>query len=166
MSDVIYYTAPINIRQSDTSAANSTVWAMRNDSGSTKTIFIEYIKLNLSFDAVTPVTRSLQRYDFVRFTTATPTGGNSITAIPWQSFNPSSQVTDIRYLDTGLSTTSVSFGTPIFTVGIPATDSAIAPFESANIPVVLAPGEGLCFRLTNTAVIGQGMTGFISWSEK
>lgn len=160
------YSAPINVRQSTTSAANTTIWAMRNDLNSTKTIYIDHIEINMSFDAGTPLGRSLQRYDFVRFSSATPTGGSSITAVPNDSTAPSTQITDIRSVDTGLTTSGISFGTPIITVGVPATDSAVVNYQSSDIPIILGAGEGFCIRLTNTAVAGQGMTGFITWSDR
>lgn len=161
-----YYSAPVNIRQSTNSSANTTIWAMRNDTGSTKTVYIERIELNMAFDAGTPITRSLQRYDIVRFSAATPTGGTTLTVVPIDSSSPSTQITDVRQIDTGLTVSGISFGTSILTIGVPASDGATVNYSSSAIPIILASGEGFCIRLNNTAVVGQSITGFISWSER
>lgn len=161
-----YYSAPVNIRQTTTTAANATVWAMRNAAASTKTVYIERIQLLMAFDTATPLGRSLQRYDLVRFTTATPTAGTAITVVAMDSSSVATQVTDVRFVDTGLITTSVAFGTAIATIGCPATDATTAKYERTGISIKLAPGEGLCLRLDVTAVVGQSITGEIVWSER
>lgn len=164
----LYYTysAPINIRQSATTAINTTVWSIRNDVSSTKTIFIESIQINMAFDSGTPLARSLQRYDFMKFSAATPTGGTSLTIVPTDSNAAATKITDARQVDTGLTVSGVSFGTPFLTVGVPATDSAVVNFQTTDIPIILNAGEGICIRLNVAAVVGQSMTGFISWSER
>lgn len=161
-----YYSAPVNIRQTAATAANATVWSMRNAAASTKTIYIERIMLMTAFDAATPITRALQRYDVVRFTTATPTAGTAITVIAMDSSSAATQVTDVRFLDTGLTTTSVVFGTAITTISCPATDATTNNFVRSGIPIKLLAGEGLCLRLNVVAVIGQSMVGEIVWSER
>lgn len=165
--DISYYSLPVNVRSSSTGvAANSTIWSMRNDPSSSVTVIIETISLNMSFDMGTPLTRSLQRYDFIRFSAATPTGGTAITPDPTMSSSPTSQITDARLLDTGLTTTGLSFGNPFLTVGVPATDSAVVNYENSTMKIYLSPGEGLCIRLNNASVQGQSITGFIQWSER
>lgn len=161
-----YYSLPINIRQSASTTSNATIWGMRNQSASTKLIFIDSIQINMAFDSGTPLTRSLQRYDFIKFSTATPTGGTVINPVAGDTSAPASQITDSRFLDTGLTTTGLVFGTSFLTLGVPATDSAIVNYQSTSIPIILAAGEGLCIRLNNNAVVGQSITGFISWSER
>lgn len=160
------YSAPINIRQSAASIAGTTVWSMRNNTSSTKVIFIESLQINMAFDVATPITRQLLRYDFVRFSAATPTGGTTVTVVSDDSTAPSTQITDVRFLDTGLTTTGVTFGTANLTVGVPATDSAVVNYQTSNIPIFLAAGEGICLRLNVASLAGQSMTGFISWSER
>lgn len=165
--DVAYYSLPVNVRSSTNGvAANSTIWAMRNDPSSTTTVIIENISLNMSFDMGTPLGRSLQRYDLIRFSAATPTGGTSLTPDPTMTTNPTSGVTDARYVDTGLTTTGISFGNPFLTIGVPATDSAFSNFQNSTMKIFLNPGEGLCIRLNNASVQGQSITGFIQWSER
>lgn len=160
------YSVAINIRQTASTAANATVFAMRNDAASTRKIKIEDIILNMSFDSGTPLGRSLQRYNLVGFNGATPTGGNQIIIASLDNTNPTSQVTDARSVDTGLTMAGVSFGPAIVTVGCPATDATVSQIRISDKRIVLAAGEGLAIRLASSAVAGQGLTGTIVWSER
>lgn len=162
----IYYSAPIAIRQSAATASGGTVWAMRNPLASTKIVLIEVINLLISFDAGTPLGRSLQRYDMVRFSAATPTGGTSVAVVSADSAASSSAVTDARFLDTGLTTSGISFGTAFCTIGVPASDGSNCAYRRTGVPIRLAAGEGLAIRLNGSAVVGQGLTGEIAWSER
>lgn len=161
-----YYSLPVNIRQTAATAANATVFAMRNAAASTKTVYIEDIELLMAFDVGTPLTRSLQRYDLVRFSAATPTAGTALTVVMMDSAAAATQVTDARFVDTGLTTTSVSFGTAFATISCPATDATTSHFHRSGIALKLAAGEGFCIRLTVAAVVGQSLSGCITWSER
>ena len=161
----LYYSLPINLRQSAATSAGTTVFSMRNNSASPKMIMIESINLSMSFDAGTPLSRASLRYELVRFNTATPTGGTSISPIMMDSNAPSTLVTDARFADTGLSVTSVVFENPFASIGCPASDGAYSKY-SRDIPIKLGAGEGLAIRLTVPAVIGQGLFGEIIWSER
>lgn len=161
-----YYCVPVQIRQSAASAANTTVFTIRNPAASTKTVVIESMNLIGTFDSGTPITRTLLRYSLHRFSTATPTGGTAETVIKLNNSNAATQVTDVRFLDTGLTTTGVVFENPFSIIGIPATDGAIVQYKKETTPLILAPGEGFCIRLNVAAVIGQGISGEIAWSER
>lgn len=162
----LYYCAPVNIRQTAATAANSTVWSMRNDASSLKLVTIESIKLMMHFDTGTPLQRSSLRYELRRFSTATPSGGTSITPVLRDSLAPSTSVTDARFLDTGLTVTSVVFDNPFAIIGCPASDGSTNSFSQDIVPFKLAAGEGLCIRLSQTAAIGQGLFGEIIWAER
>jgi hypothetical protein len=162
----LYYSAPVNIRQSAATGSGATVWAMRNSATSTITVFIEKIELLMAFDAGTPLTRSLQRYDLVRFSTATPTGGTPISVAQMYSGDVGTQVSDVRFLDTGLTTTSVVFNPAFCTIGCPATDATTTKYQREGIALLLGVGEGFCIKLNSAAVIGQSLTGEIVWSER
>src|SRR5258708_5807299 len=110
---------------------------MRNDAASTKIIFIESIQVTMAFDSGTPLGRSLQRYDIIRFSAATPSGGTAITVVPTDSSAPSTQVTSVASAAAGLTVTSVSFGAPILTIGVPATDGANVNYQNSAVPVIL-----------------------------
>ena len=160
------YNLPVNIRQTAATAANATVFAMRNDVNSTVLISIERIELLLAFDTATPLTRATPRYDLVRFSTATPTGGTALSVQRAYSGDPASQIADARFLDTGLTTTNVVFNPAFATIGCPATDATTTHYTRQGISIYLGPGEGFCIRLNTAAIIGQSLVGEIIWSER
>jgi hypothetical protein len=161
-----YYSAPVNIRQTAATGSGATVWAMRNSATSTITVFIERIELLLAFDSGTPITRSLQRYDLVRFSTAIPTGGTAVSVAQMYSGDSGTQVADVRFLDTGLTTTGVVFNPAFCTIGCPATDATTTKYQREGIALILGVGEGFCIKLNGAAVIGQSLSGEIIWSER
>lgn len=161
----LYYSMPVNIRQSAATTAGSTVWSMRNAANSIKMISIESIILNLSFDAPNPLVRNLLRYELIRFNTAAPSGGTSITPIKMDNLAESTTVTDARFLDTGLTVTSVVFETAFAIVSIPSITGSTAHYIR-NIPIKLAAGEGLAIRLSENAIAGMGICGEIIWGER
>lgn len=161
----LYYSLPVNIRQSAATSAGNVVWTMQNSSLSPKIVIIENISLVMSFDAGTPLTRASLRYEFVRFNTATPTGGTQITPTMMDSNSPATVVTDARFLDTGLTTTGIVFENAFSSVGCPASDGSNTIY-SRTLPIKLAAGEGLAIRLNVASVTGQGLFGEIIWSER
>ena len=162
----IYYSAPIMIKQSRDTESNSTVWSMRNDANSVRQVCIERIYLNGIFDNATPLVSTTLCYDLRRFNTATPTGGAAVTAIKMSNVGPPTAVTDIRVLDTGLTVTSVVFETPFSYIPIPDQRGSSVIYRRDVVPIKLAPGEGLCIRLTVASVAGQNLIGEITWSER
>ena len=160
-----YYSLPIKIRQSATTGSGATVFSMRNGASSTVTIYVERIALNVNFDALTPVS-SLQGYDLVRFSTATPTGGTSISVAQMYSGDVGTQISDARFLDTGLTTTGVVFNPPFCTIGVAASNGVTVPFSREGVVLILGVGEGFCIRLNGAALVGQSITGEIVWSER
>jgi hypothetical protein len=164
------YVAPVNIRQTAATGAGGTVWAMRN--GSARDICIRGLELAIIFDGSS--SSVTVKYELARFSGATPTGGAAITIIKKKASYPPSSVVDIRFLDTGLTTTGVTFATSFFVIGLPISASAVSRdgdpvfkvFGEEHSCFVLEANEGLCIRLTNAAVIGQGLTGMISWDER
>lgn len=160
-----YYSAAVNIRQTAATAANATVWAMRNPAASTKTAIIERIYLMLGFDVATPLGRATNRYDLMRFTTATPTAGTAITVVLQDTGSAATQVSDVRFLDTGLTVTSVVFGAAFATISCLTTDGTVTSYLREEIGFKLAPGEGFCIRLNTVATIGQSVVGEVIWRE-
>lgn len=159
-----YYSTFVNIRQSGNTAANSTVFAMRASPSHIRKIEIQKIELVASFDDATPLARSLMRYSLTRFSAATPTGGIVINAAEMDTNNPVTNVSDIRYLDTGLTTTNVVFHNPFAVIGVPAVSGTVTYFKW-NERFNILPGQGLCIRLLVQANLGQGLTGMIFWRE-
>ncbi len=164
------YFIPVNIRASAATAA-ATIWAMRN--GTTRNIFIRRAHLMTAFDG-TPAA-SLAQYTLRRFSAATPTGGGSIlTSIAKKRTSmPSSTIIDARFVDTGLTVAGVSFDAPGISFGAPRQNGACGDFQM-NFDVggdenfdclVLAPSEGLAIQTLVTAVIGDGLIGYIEFDE-
>jgi hypothetical protein len=161
-----YYSLPVKIRQTAATGSGATIFSMRNGTSSTVTIIIDRIELLIGFDAGTPLTRSTQSYDLVRFSTATPTGGMALTVAQMYSGDVSTQITDARWLDTGLTTTGVVFNPAFCTISCPASDGATTKYEREGIALMLGIGEGFCIKLNGAAVIGQSLSGEIVWSER
>lgn len=160
------YTTFVALRQTATTAANTLVFSMRNSPTATKAVFIDNVSLLLGFDSVTPVVSASLRYRFQRFSAATPTGGTVQSAASLSSSNAVSQVTDIRSLDTGLTTTGIVLSNQLTHFGIPQTQGATNNLTIQNWGLKLDPGQGLAITLDAVAAIGQTLFGSISWSEK
>lgn len=163
------YATFVNIRQTAATAANATVFSFRNPANSEKNIYIEKINLVHAFDSATPVTpRSTLRYRLQGFGGATPSGGTTQTPAKLDSAMGASVGPDIRYLDTGLTTTGVSFGGIYSVISCPACDGSLSVFSKKKEDYVakLYAGEGFCFRLENAAIAGQSLCGEIIWSER
>lgn len=163
-----YFTA-FTIQQSAATAVNSTVFTMRNAAASTKTVYIERMSAMMGFNPTNPVTRTQQTYVFQRFSAATPTGGTALTAAQGNSADAASQITDIRFLDTGLTTTGVTFVANNFTMMACDTTQGIFGFEellTSPSAISLAPGEGIAIRLGVVAVTGQTLSCNLAWREQ
>lgn len=166
------YMLPIRVRQTNTTAADSTVWAMRNVAGPS-TVHIRKIRGAVIFDGTAAAATTIG-YDLIRFSAATPTTGTALTVVDKRNAYAASAVTDARFLDTGLSVTSVVFETPFAQLLIPVSvTSMIREFEidfdqmgMRRSGFELASGEGLCIRLTANAVVGLGISGFVEWDER
>lgn len=162
-----YYCARVPIRQTATSAALTTVWAMRHGTSATKDIYIEHYDLSVGFDAANPLTAQSVFYSLHRFDTATPSGGTSFNENKMDTDSSASQVGDIRYLDTGLTTTGVSFNAAYATLGVPAVRGSVRAYQKDNLALRLKAGEGLAIRVAEVAaLIGQIITGEVCWSER
>lgn len=160
------YSAFISVRQGAATAAGSVVWSMRNAAAATKDAYIDKIEIQMAFDSATPATRSTQRYGIVRFSGATPTGGSVITPTHMDTASAAPQVSDIRTLTSGLGVVGVVIGTTLAFPAIPAADGSTMILHLSDLGLRLRPGEGLAINLLVTAVIGQYIGGFVSWSER
>ena len=167
-NSALEYVLPVKIRQTTTATSGTTVYAFRNSVSSTKTVYLKAINLALDFDGATSLTTKY--YDLCRFSGATPSGGTSLTVIKAQTSDDTSNVTDARYLDTGLTTTNVTFESAFHTIGISINKpngSQPIVFNNGQIPnISLAPGEGFAIRTNGTTSIGLGLFGSIAWVEK
>jgi hypothetical protein len=165
------YMLPINMgRLTAAVAANSLIWSMRNITPA-RTVKIRRILCNVSFDGTAAATTAL--YDWVRYTTATPTGGTVLSVIKKRTGLPTSSVTDARQnAAAALGVTSVVFETSFFSINnqrqLSAGKTADLRFEVSGQDYdnfELATGEGLGIRLNQVAVIGDSISGGVSWDE-
>lgn len=165
------YMLPIAVVQSAATASPATVWAMRNTSAR-RLVYLRQAVVNVMFTGTAAATMS--QYQFVRFRTATPTGGSALTVFESNATDPSaSTVTDARFVDTGLTVAGMTFDAPLAYAGAPRQLGASAQYvfdwepaiASEPSPVVLAPGEGLCIQLGVAAVIGDSIMGYVEWNE-
>lgn len=163
------YSTVFTLQQSAATAVNSSVFSMRNAAAATKTAIIESVNCRMGFNPTNPVTRTQQTYIFQRFSAATPTGGTALTAAQGDSSDAASQVTDIRFLDTGLTTTGVTFvANNIAAMACDTTQGTNCDEHIVMAPTAirLAPGEGLVVRLGVVAVIGTAIQCNIAWREQ
>lgn len=163
-----YFTA-FSTQQTAATVANAAIFTMRNAAAATKTVILESISCRQGFNAASPVTRTQEGYLFQRFSAATPTGGTALTAGQGDSSDAASQMTDIRFLDTGLTTTGVTFVANSLaemacdtTQGIECTE----PILNAPGGWKFAPGEGLVMRLTTATVVGVTIGCHFGWREQ
>lgn len=166
------YLLPINMgRLTAAIAANSLIWSVRNAVGSGKTVKIRRILSNVAFDGTAAATTAL--YDWVRFSAATPTGGTAMTVIKKRNSAPASAVTDARFnAAAALGVAGVVFETSFFSIGnqrqVAAGKTADLRFEVSGQDYdnfELAPGEGMGIRLNQVAVIGDSISGGVTWDE-
>lgn len=163
-----YFTS-FSTQQTAATAANASIFAMRNAAASTKTVIFESVYCRQGFNATNPVTRTQEGYIFQRFSAATPTGGTALTAGLGDSSDSASQVTDIRFLDTGLTTTSVTFvANSLAEIACDTTQGIECnqPILSQPSAWKLAPGEGLVMRLSTATVTGVTISCHFGWREQ
>ena len=168
------------IRHTNALAAPGCVFAATLVSSATVNAYIEKIVISLMFDANGGNAAKLMRYDLCRFSTATPTGGatGGFTPVLKQVGMTATAFTDVRGVDTGLTTTGVVFEAPFATIGVPISvvsgDQALDPYvldfgtplQASYSPLVIKPGEGFAILLNVDSVIGTGIGGFWEWSER
>ena len=161
------YTAPINLRFTAATAADSSVWMVR--AGATKPLYIRRIVLFSGFDGTAAGTT--MRMEIRRFRTATPSGGTVVVPIPKLVASGASSAADCRQETTGaaLTVTSVTFDNPLASVGS-CSRSVTGGIVAVNLdfvasPIVLDVNDGLTFRNAVAAVIGDSMAGYVEWEE-
>lgn len=160
---------PVQIYPS-TLTTGTVYWAMRNgDSGAR--IFINKIFIDADFIGTSAASRSI--LEFARFSTATPSGGTSLSVVSLDSQFPSSNLADARKSDSGLTTSGLSIeSTPILSISVVSqvTANSFKSVVSENHleidSICLNAGEGFLIRAQGSIVSGVGLTGYLQWSEK
>lgn len=172
--DVGSFYLPVDIRQTAASASGSTVWCMTN--GGTNQIHIRQIHLSLGFDG-TAATAS-PRYQLCRGSGATPTTGTTITPIKRYPQGSNTTLADCRFLDTGLTTTGITFESAFAVIGRPISVTSHAQVFNMNFGEAGSPfagfelGSGACFAIrvgglgAVATVIGVSLTGYVLYDER
>lgn len=163
------YSTVFTLQQTAATAINSSVFAMRNAAAATKSAIVESVNCRMGFNPTNPVTRTQQSYVVQRFSAATPTGGTALTAAQGDSADAASQVTDIRFLDTGLTTTGVTFvANNLAAMACDTSQGSTCDEHIVMAPtaIKLLPGEGLVIRLGVAAVTGTAIQCNIAWREQ
>jgi hypothetical protein len=170
--------ANILVRQTATTAAGACVWGMRNNN-STRTIQVLRIKYQLSFDGTGAA--SLMRYEWIKATAVTVfSGGVAVTPVNMKTSLGAPTQTEVRVLDTGLTTTGITGATALHTsnwarLTFSATQAGglsgqfILDFAEQGMgPLELAQNEILCLRNgpTNASVVGDTVLGGVLFIEK
>ena len=163
---VMKYFVPISMgRITAVLAANSVIGAMRNGSATTS-IHIRRISATIGFDGVGNPDSA--QFAFVRFSGANFTGGTAIVPAKADSVQPASVVTDARQSpSTALGQVGVAIeATPLIVTqnqrSTSATTSEVHLWARHDGPV-LNPGEGLCILLPMASIVGDYISGTVSY---
>lgn len=162
------YVAEIEVIPS-TLTSGTTYWAMRFVSGTGK-VRVRRIYFNATFAGAAANTRSV--FEVERFSAATPTAGNAITAVPLAGIGSIAPtlVTDIRQANGGLTTTSVVFEAPFCNAPMTSQPAAGAQLFDYNPLdrddyVELLSGDGLCVRANGAIITASGIHGRVLFEE-
>lgn len=158
------YSLAFRIAQSGAAVADVTVFSMRNTG--TRKIKINRLVGNLIYSS--GATSTLNKgYYLQLFSAATPSGGTPLTPAKLASTTPAAGV-DARFLDTGLTTTNVVFGSTVMQFTRDTGFTYTSPFllDFKDHPLELLVGEGIALRVsTVTSETGMGMSGTILFVE-
>jgi len=160
-------------RQTAASVANSTQFAIAN-TDSTIVLQIRALRFIIGFDGTAPGAQG-RGYGIHRTSGAVATAGTQLTPTLKRSADPAS-VADVRFLDTGLTTTGQTIqGYAAFNANLSVdTTSRVQSYEYQ----LMAPGrrtssrlglrylEGVSFRNSQTALVGVTVSGYIEWDEE
>lgn len=150
------------------------IFTMRNNT--TRPMYIRRIALMAAFDGTAAATTQI--YQLMRFTTATPSGGTSVSlpggAIKKDSSKGNSTLLAANYINSGtspLTVTSVIFESAFASLNCQRQVGAnqMLFMDWYNTPpgdiFILGVSEGLAINIVNTAVVGDSLSGTIEWDE-
>jgi hypothetical protein len=163
----------ILIRQSAASVANTLVWSLFNPDNSGVVARIRAIRLMMLFDGTSPGAQGRNVLVYRTGGLSAPTAGTALTPTKKRTADAAS-VCDVRFLDTGLTTSLTKMGDPFGRFNLPMDTTgkfvlAEWPYETGlrrlTSPMELREMEGIGIYLGDTAVIGQGLCGYVEWDE-
>lgn len=169
---------PVNVRQTAATAANNAVWALWNPTGSTKTIYIRAIQLQMFFDGVAAAT--LMKYELVKYITMTAFGtGTALTPLHKRTSLSGAGVGQARVLDTGMTLTggvaqsSIQIGAQgrVTQTATNFSSFMTQPMSQnergtlSALAIELAAQEALVIRQSATSVVGDNIIGYVEAAE-
>lgn len=160
------YYLSVNIpRFTSALAANSAIFSIRN--GATRRLKLVKMVLVAGFDGTAAATTA--QYSVRRFTTATPTGGTTLTTlvVPEDSAMAASTIADARCATAGaaLTITSVVVGNPIVGIAVPRGATGSVAVVDWTQDIVLNANEGILVQYDVAGVIGDSLTVTMYWGE-
>jgi hypothetical protein len=166
------FLANVLIRQTTTTSADAIVWSLFN-ADATKKCRIRSIRLQVVFDGTLAATTT-RAYYLQRTATAAPSAGTTITASQKRSGDAAS-VTDIRFLDTGLTVGSMTkVYSPFCKIALPISVTGLVQYfpiplyvmaERLISPIELLQNEGIGIFLNENTTAGFGICGAVEWDE-
>ena len=161
--------ADIRVVQSTTTSAGAAVWALRCATAG-KVLYVTKIWMQFSFKGTGAATE--MQYEWVKGTGCTGmTGGAAVTPLLKKTSITNADV-DCSLLDTGLTQTAISQGTPFWNgywsrLTHSATQGGVIanPFliDFADVPLELAKNEVLTLRQVVTSVANDCVSGGVEF---
>ncbi|HEY0092082.1 MAG TPA: hypothetical protein VGB43_06295 [Flavobacterium sp.] len=146
-----------------TVAVGTTYWTMKNTG--IKTAYITKLEMKVGFSGTAAATKSV--YEIARFSGTTPSGGATIAAIKKSNAMVTPSIGDIRVAAAGVTTTGITFEQPWHIIAhTNQLNIDHAQDIHFDVPLQLAPGEGLAIRASTILVAGSYLVGCIRWEEK
>jgi len=170
------YMCDLTLGQFSAVTTAGSIFTFRTDPDADKIILIKKLFVSLGFTGTAEATTQI--YQLKMFSAATPSGGAAITPTKRLSTQPASSVLDIRSATISgtspLTVTSVEFDASMRSyscarrVGV----SHVVKMEPYNESkksesgCILLPGEGFALLIANNAVVGDIITGCLTWEEQ
>jgi hypothetical protein len=169
------YMCDLNLGQFSGAVTAGSIFTFRTDPDADKIVLIKKIFVSMGFTGTGEATSQI--YQLKMFSAATPSGGAAITPSKRLSTSPASSVLDIRSATISgtspLTVTSVSFDVSMRSFSCARRtgvnpDLLMEPYNESKKDesgCILLPGEGFAILTVNTAVVGDIITGCLTWEE-
>lgn len=170
------YMCDLTLGQFSAVTTAGSIFTFRTDPDADKIILIKKLYVSLGFTGTAEATAQI--YQLKMFSAATPSGGAAITPTKRLSTQPASSVLDIRSATISgtspLTVTSVAFDASMRSfscarrVGV-AHAVLMEPYaenKKSESGCILLPGEGFALLIANNAVVGDIITGCLTWEEQ
>lgn len=127
------------------------------------TLRIKKIRVGVTFTGTNAASRSV--FEIERFTSGTPSGGSSITAVGKASTNAASQLT-LSYANGGV-TLSPTGNVVVATFAVVSQNSMsdFIEIDMSDAPIMLTANQGLAIKAASTVISGVGLAVGLSWTE-